>query len=183
MKKTASIFSPLQTTRLPFPLPQMTGVKLLPRTQRFVQDAKRVPCIAERRKGRTQAFFVKTGAPAALDEAIVDRCWQQPQTKNLRDLQVLLTEHGLVKEMADGAKLVLEAFSETWVNMCCVTHEQHRSRSTRLGDVQCSCRHFRANPDQTRLWFFVFVPEFAKPGRPASLSTLPSILCWFRPRP
>ena len=31
--------------------------------QRFVQDAKRMPCVAERHRGGTQALFMKTGAP------------------------------------------------------------------------------------------------------------------------
>ena len=86
------------------------GVKMLPCIQRLVQDAKRMPCVAERHKGRTQAFFMKTGTPAALDEAFVDRCWQQLQTKNLQELQDLLTQHGLVKDIADGKKNGIPGF-------------------------------------------------------------------------
>ncbi|CAE7245908.1 unnamed protein product [Symbiodinium microadriaticum] len=144
------------------------GVKMLPCIQRLVEDAKRMPCIAERHKGRTRAFFMKTGTPAALPDATVERCWQQLQTKNLQELHALLTQHGLVKEMADGnKKMVYEAFCESWVEHCCVIHEQHRSRSTQVGDVQCSCWHYRRRGHcphayfvlQSRLGFKSWVPE------------------------
>ena len=144
------------------------GVKMLPCIQRLVEDAKRMPCIAERHKGRTRAFFMKTGTPAALPDATVERCWHQLQTKNLQELHALLTQHGLVKEMADGnKKMVYEAFCESWVEHCCVIHEQHRSRSTQVGDVQCSCWHYRRRGHcphayfvlQSRLGFKSWVPE------------------------
>ena len=43
-----------------------------------------MPCIVEKDRGCSRFFFMETGAPEALDKkgGMVDRCWQQIQTRD-----------------------------------------------------------------------------------------------------